>query len=258
MKVIAIDNQKDTLDSIVGELISNNVISDVKGFCDPLDALDFAKSNPIDAVFLEVKLPGLLGIELAKRIRALQPKVFIVFVTDFCQYAVEAFKIRANGYVMKPATREKLMAEIENLQKLLPTKPEKLLCAQCFGHFEVFRGEQPVKFGRAKAKETLAYLIDRGGASVSTAEIAAVLWEDKEYTRSKQIQTQTVITDLLKSLKAADAEQIIRRSRNSLSVDPSKLQCDYYDYLQTGIAMGYAREYMMQYSWAEFKYISLK
>ena len=127
------------------------------------------------------------------------------------------------------------------------------LIVQTFGNFEVFYGDRPVAFMRAKSKELLAYLIDRRGATVTTAEACGILWEDKEYNFSLQRQFQTIVSDLIKSLKMYKIEHVVYRRRNCLSVDVSKLDCDVYKLLEgSGTAKeNYNGEYMSNYSWAE-------
>lgn len=129
----------------------------------------------------------------------------------------------------------------------------KILQVQTFGNFEIFYRGMPVPFRRAKSKELLAYLIDRRGTTVTTAEACAILWEDKEYNFSLQRQFQTVVSELIKSLKVYKAEQLISRRRNCLSVDVSCLDCDYYKLINgdPAVAGQYNGEYMSNYSWAE-------
>lgn len=130
---------------------------------------------------------------------------------------------------------------------------ERKLKVQTFGNFEVFHKGEPVRFSRTKSKELLAYLIDRRGATVTTPEACGILWEEKEYNFSLQRQFQTVVSELMKSLKKVDAEHIIKRKRNCLSVDVSRLDCDYYRFLEGDKkALGrYNGEYMTNFSWAE-------
>ena len=141
-------------------------------------------------------------------------------------------------------TEDKISVIIVNTVKEEQSE-EHLLKVQTFGNFEVFYSGVPISFGRSKAKELLAYLIDRRGA--------AVLWEDKEYNFSLQRQFQTIVSDLVKSLKRHKCDRFIRRRRNCLSIDVAGLDCDFYK-LMAGdklIAKQYNGEYMSNYSWAE-------
>lgn len=152
----------------------------------------------------------------------------------------------------KHLTEDKISVIILNTVRENEWK-HSLLTIQTFGNFEVFYDGRPVDFSRAKSKELLAYLIDRRGAAVTTAEACSVLWEDKEYNFSLQRQFQTIVSDLIKSLKRHKSDHIIRRKRNCLSVDVSGLECDFYKLLagDKDAKVQYHGEYMSNYSWAE-------
>jgi len=143
------------------------------------------------------------------------------------------------------------MCQIDVIEDALPVKR---VMVQTFGNFQVFIDDKPVNFSRSKSKELFAFLIDRRGAGVSTAEIASILFEDKEYNRSVKNQVQTIISQLMEGLRAYGAEDIIVRQWNSIAVDTHKIKCDYFDYLEhIGSArMKYSGEYMINYSWAEY------
>lgn len=208
-----------------------------------------------DVAFLDIEMPGMTGLELAQHIKAVAPKANIIFVTGFSQYAQEAYAIRPSGYVMKPATKEKIIAEIENLRNPpARTVPEKRVRIQCFGDFQVFVDGTPVAFKRAKSKELLAYLVDRRGASCNSIKLAAVLWEDDLYDRARQKQFSVIRADLLKSLRQAGADILAYDTRDSLAVVPDKFDCDYYMALagDTVSINTFVGEYMAEYSWAEF------
>lgn len=75
---------------------------------------------------------------------------------------------------------------------------------------------ETVDFPRTKARELLAYLIDRQGYSVSRANVFAVLFEDKQYDRSMQKQLDVIIRSLRETLRKFDVEDIfLKNSRVS-------------------------------------------
>lgn len=136
------------------------------------------------------------------------------------------------------------------------------LLIQTFGNFEVFYMGKPVIFKRNKSKELLAYLVDRRGASVTTAEACGILWEDKEYDFSLQRQFQTVVSDLMKALEKCNCPHIIYRKRNGICINTSCVDCDVYRLMDgdKSIMTQYRGEYMSNYSWAEITagYLAMK
>lgn len=254
MKIILVDDEKNALYDL--EKIVQSVCPDslITCFRDSDDALAYLGSEQADVAFLDIEMPGISGLELARQIKELQPNTNIIFVTGFSQYAVDAFSVRASGYLLKPASAENVKRELDNLRNPMVPSGQKRLNVHTFGNFEVFFGGVPLSFGRGKAKELFAYLVDRRGAGCTTAELCSILWEDREYSLSLQKQFQTIVSDLLKTLRQAGEEDVLIKRRNFFSVDPSKIDCDYYRFLngEAAAVNSYTGEYMTNYSWAEF------
>ena len=143
--------------------------------------------------------------------------------------------------------------DAEQLDQIL-TKPSKksgvVVRVQTFGEFEVFVNNKPLVWERKKARELMAYLVDKRGASATTAEIALALWDDDSKIRS----VQTIISSLRKTLRKAGVTDVLVKSRNRTAVDVSKICCDLYEFIDGNVAAvnAYRGEYMSNYSWAEF------
>jgi DNA-binding LytR/AlgR family response regulator len=80
------------------------------------EALDLVESKRPQIAFLDIRMPGLSGMEVAKRIAGL---CRIVFVTAFDQYAIEAFEREAVDYLLKPVSRERLLQTVQRLKNQL-------------------------------------------------------------------------------------------------------------------------------------------
>ncbi len=212
-----------------------------------------------DIVWLDIRMPGMSGLEMAAEIMKVSPGSNIVFVTGCPEYALRAFGMHASGYMMKPATEENLREEIENLRRPALKRDNRLLRIQCFGNFEVFRHENIVKFTRSLSKEALAYLIDRRGAGCTVGEICSVLWEDRHADKGLKAQCRVVMATLKRDLENAGAGDVIIKNWNTWGVDTSKVSCDYYDFLKgdSEAVSSFRGEYMSQYSWAEMTVGSL-
>lgn len=223
------------------------------GFLEPEGLLRFVREHPCDVAFLDIEMREMNGILLAKRLKTAQPDINIIFVTGYSDYSLDAFRLHASGYVLKPATPQKVLNELENLRTPVPEAPRARICVQTFGNFEVFADGQPLQFYYTKTKELLAYLIDRRGAALSTNELCAVLWEDKPNTGSSKSGLRHLISDLRATLRSVAAEDILRTARNAYSIVPERLDCDFYRLLEGDAAAisAYRGEYMSQYSWAE-------
>ena len=210
-----------------------------------------ARQALYDAAFLDIELGYTNGILLAKQLKELQPNLPVVFMTSYEKYAVDAFSIHAAGYLLKPVEEEQLERELTFL-KLKNIAKRSVITT--FGGFDISVDGKPLSFKRAKAKELLAYLVDRIGCRVTTKVACAVLWEDLPYNSARKNYFQTLMVELKNTLKEAGAENILHKSRNSYAVNPQNFDCDYYRFLQGDITAinQYHGDYLICYSWAEF------
>ena len=229
--------------------------ADITAFEYPDELLGDAKENGCDIAFLDIHMSEMTGVELAKELKAVNPKMNIIFVTGFSEYAGDAMELHASGYIMKPVTKEKVERELCDLRFPIVPKKDALLRVQCFGNFDVFLPYgSHMRFERSRSKEIFAYLVHRQGSSCTTREIAAPLFEDAPFDKKQQNYVQQLIHALIKSLKAVGAEKAVERSYNALAVNPDVFDCDYYRFkeLDAGAVNAYQNEYMSQYYWADF------
>ena len=216
-------------------------------------ALLICAQKNLDVVFLDINMPDMDGLTMAKEIKKLQPLTNIVMVTAYEQYALDALKLYVSDYILKPAITEDVRNALIHLRN--PVKEyRKGLYVQCFGSFAVFFNGDPVRFGRAKVKELFAYLIDRKGAECSNAELRAVLWKDNVKDDEKQRHYFAQIVYAFRSrLEELGCADIFFQRRDAYSIVPGRIQCDYYEALkgEGNAILRYEGEYMSQYDWAE-------
>ena len=112
--------------------------ADIHAFRYQEDLLEDAKKNGCDVAFLDIHMRGMNGVELAKELKAVNPKMNIIFVTGFSEYTGDAMKLHASGYIMKPVTAAEVKRELEDLRFPIAPKKDALLRVQCFGNFDVF------------------------------------------------------------------------------------------------------------------------
>lgn len=260
MLIVAVDDEKIALEGLVEAIKRAAPDADVYGFRDANQAVDFIKDNSCDVAFLDIEMRGMNGIELARQMKLRNPRINIIFATGYDEYMNQAFTLRASGYVMKPVTQEKIKLEMENLRNPVQTSAKKELRIQTFGNFEVFYGDEPVKFQYSKTKELLAYLIDRNGALCTNGELMAILWEDEENAGGHISYLKNIRKDLVETLEKYGLKDAVSRQRGRIAIIPEKIQCDYFDWL-TGKSTGinaYRGEYMNQYTWSEFTHGDLE
>ena len=118
MTIVCVDDHSVILKGIkqsVEQILPN---ASIVAFANADEALSFANENGCDILISEIELRGTDGLTLAKKIKALNPKVNIIFLTvcDEKEHAKEVMKIKPSGYLVKPANQEQLASELQNLR----------------------------------------------------------------------------------------------------------------------------------------------
>ena len=236
-----------------------DVQDDVIGFQRAEAALEWFVDNTADIALLDINLPDMNGIALAVRIKEKSPDTAIIFLTGYSEYAVDAFKIHASGYLMKPVTQAALAAEIDHALSLyehsVPVIHTAHIAVRTFGKVEIFVNNKPVKFARSRSKELLAFLISRRGGQVSRNELHNVLYSDREYDRPVQKQLDVMIRSMRDTLTEYGISDILVMNRGLLSIRPELIDCDMYRLMDGDpvTVNSYRGEYMTGYSWANNK-----
>lgn len=253
MHIMLVDDEQSALNALQRALHDVAPSAHCAVFLYADEALAHAQKTAVDVAFLDIEMSEMTGLCLAKGLKDTNGLTNIVFVTGHGEYALSAFQVAASDYLMKPVDAKQVATALENLRH--PVRlPDRGVRIQCFGSFEVFVDGKPVVFHRAKAKEALAYLVDRKGASISKKALAAVLWEDQPYSRSLQSHLHKLMEEIERALNAAHAQSFLIKAHGFYAVDTSRFACDYYEF-QKGEPMAvnaYRGEYLSDYSWGEF------
>ena len=247
MKIIAVDDEKIALQGLIASIQKVAPDAEIHGFRLTGEAIAHMENDPCDVAFLDIEMKGMNGVEVAEKLKAINPDVNIIFATGFGSYRDAAFDLHASGYLIKPITEESVKRELENLRR--PVNTPKRLQFHTFGNFEVLFNNQPLRFKYQKTKEMLAYLVDRKGAMCSNEEIIAVLFDDDDH----KAYYQRIRSDLRAVFASIGCESMIIQQKGLLGLAAKEVDCDYYDYLngKTPLEKLYHGEYMDQYSFAE-------
>ena len=259
MRIIAVDTDRKSLDTIRTILEKTAPDSVCDYFEDPLAALAKAREEEIDVAFLETQMPELSGIDLGKYLVDLNPHINLVYISEHTEKAFEALQMHASGYLKKPGTEEKVSGELATLRYPEISKKFKRVFAQTFGDFELFVDGVPVDFKYKRTKEVVAILVNNKGAQTTNGEIIASLWEDDADPDKKLSYLRNLRQDLVNTLSALKVEGMIIKQRGSMAISKDKIECDLYDWLDNGkdSKYKYLGDYMNQYSWAEFVHAEL-
>jgi len=175
-----------------------------------LEAVELVKEHKPDLVFLDIRMPGLTGVEAAKQIAQLPdddewvlPE--IVFITAYDQYAVEAFEQGVCDYVLKPAERDRLQVTVERIKKRLALRsgevePEGPSAGTLQQLLHSLSARVNSAGGAGGAPQYLQWIQASVGQTIQMIPVEDVLFfiSDEKYTR---VQTPTVEALIRKPIK---------------------------------------------------------
>lgn len=118
MKTIIVDDEapaRERLRRLVGEFEEHEVVGE---FANGTDALSACAALKPDVVFLDVRMPGVWGIDVARHLNALEDPPAVIFTTAYDEHAMEAFDAQAVGYLLKPIRKEKLARALRHAGRI--------------------------------------------------------------------------------------------------------------------------------------------
>jgi two-component system response regulator AlgR len=122
MKLLIVDDEapaRDRLRRLLGEIDDCEIVAEAGN---GEEALSCCSEWQPDIVLLDVRMPGLSGIEVARHIDSLEDPPAVIFTTAYDQYAVEAFETEAVGYLLKPVRKEKLAHALRHAARVSPSR----------------------------------------------------------------------------------------------------------------------------------------
>jgi DNA-binding LytR/AlgR family response regulator len=117
IRCIIIDDEPKAIEllKLYAERLNNLMVVDT--FRDPIEAIKFLESHLVDLVFLDINMPNINGISVAKII---DQKSMIIFTTAYSEHAVESYDIGAVDYLLKPISYERFYKSIEKVRPRIP------------------------------------------------------------------------------------------------------------------------------------------
>lgn len=117
--VIIADDEPNAREYLTRLINGNNHLELLGTFQNGLEVLEFCKSMSPDLIFLDIEMPGLNGIETARRIMKNNSNSMIIFTTAYDEYAIKAFELEAIGYLLKPFTNKDFDKAVLRAETLL-------------------------------------------------------------------------------------------------------------------------------------------
>lgn len=198
MKVLIVDDEAPARERLMGMVAGLRDYEVCGEAANGLEALRQTESQAPDIVLLDVRMPGMDGIETARHLASLEEPPAVIFTTAYGEHALEAFETHAAGYLLKPIRREQLERALKGARSLNR--------AQLAGLSE--QQERPAR------THICARL--RGRLELIPIEDVLYFQADQKYVTVRHRHGEVLIEDSLKALEEEFGSRFLRVHRNAL------------------------------------------
>jgi two-component system, LytTR family, response regulator AlgR len=196
LKVLIVDDEppaRERLRSMLAEIADTEVVGEaVNG----IEALSQTHDLAPDVVLLDVRMPGMDGLQAARHLNVLEEPPAVIFTTAYDQYAVEAFEAHAVGYLLKPVRPEQLAAALARAGRLTRAQLQQLAAGE--------------------ARRTHIAARRRDGLKLIPLEDVQYFLADQKYTTVRHREGEDLIEDSLRTLEDEFGSAFVRIHRNAL------------------------------------------
>lgn len=178
-KIVMVEDEQPILDLHKRILEKDNLFHVIASFTSPVEAALELTKIQADAFLLDIEMPKMTGLDLAKKLVEEGIDVPIIFSTAYSQYAAEAFRVQALDYVLKPMSPNIVHGLDERLSKYYGIKKQRNLSrleVRLYGDSEVRINGQSLKWPTKVTEELFYYLLVHEGKIVSKYQIIDDIW----------------------------------------------------------------------------------
>lgn len=214
MNILIVDDEKlgrDRLRRLLEKLGNDNTVVGEAG--DGLSAIERVSELQPDVVLLDIRMPGMDGLEAARHIMKLDKPPAILFCTAYGEHALEAFQIHAVGYLLKPVNTEQLAAALESAKRL---NRAQLQSISQLPATETTAGEPPAP---RHARQHISAKTRHGLELVPIQDVRCFV-ADHKYVTVYHTRGELLVDDTLKELEDEFGERFVRIHRNALVALP--------------------------------------
>jgi two-component system response regulator AlgR len=199
LRVLIVDDEGPARERLRSMLIEAGTFEVAGEAANGEQALDLVDRLQPDIVLLDVRMPGIDGLEVARHLATLPEPPAVIFTTAFDEYALQAFESEVVAYLLKPIRAEKLQAALAKAARL--TRPQL---------------QQIANAAREPNRRTHIGVRGRDGLKLIPLDDVLCFQADQKYTTVKHAKGEDLIEDSLKTLEEEFAPGFLRVHRNAL------------------------------------------
>jgi two-component system response regulator AlgR len=196
LKVLIVDDEPPARERLRGLLAEIGDVEVVGEAASGAEALGHTHDLAPDVVLLDVRMPGMDGLEAARHLNVLEEPPAVIFTTAYDQHAVEAFEAQAVGYLLKPVRKEQLAACLARAGRLTRAQLQTLAAAG--------------------ARRSHVAARRRDGLRLIPVEEVQYFLADQKYTTVRHLGGEDLIEDSLRLLESEFGASFVRIHRNAL------------------------------------------
>ncbi len=197
MKVMIVDDERPALDRISSMLDAESNFDICAQAKNGMEAIKMAESHKPDIALMDIRMPGMDGLEAARHLSEMEEPPAVIFTTAFGEHALEAFDTQAVAYLLKPIRQEKLMEALDKATKL--NKAQLVQLAE---------GE--------KTRRTHICARVRGNLELIPVSDIYYFQADQKYVTVRHVYGEVLIEEPLKALEDEFGDAFMRIHRNAL------------------------------------------
>jgi two-component system response regulator AlgR len=199
MRVLIVDDESPARERLRSMLVENGTFEVAGEAANGEQALDLVDRLQPDIVLLDVRMPGIDGLEVARHLATMPEPPAVIFTTAFDEYALQAFESEAVAYLLKPIRAEKLQAALAKAARL--TRPQL---------------QQIANATRESNRRTHIGVRGRDGLKLIPLDEVLCFQADQKYTTVRHAKGEDLIEDSLKMLEEEFSPGFLRVHRNAL------------------------------------------
>ncbi len=200
MRVLIVDDEapaRDRLSSLVSDLDGHEPVGEAAS---GEEAVELAQRLQPDLVLMDIRMPGMGGLEAARHLATLAQPPAVIFITAYDTFAMEAFEAQAVGYLMKPVRRERLARALRHAAR--PTRPQLAALATA----------------DPETRQVRARIAARLGDALRLIPVDTIYYfqADQKYVTVRHAGGSDLIDEALKDLADEFRDTFVRIHRNAL------------------------------------------
>lgn len=250
LKIIIVDDEKASINVFMDDFLLDNSEVDAKCFKDdPFQAIAYAERTKIDIAFLDVNMPKINGIDLAKKLLEINPRIKFVFISGYERNAeklAEIFEDNFIGLFSKPYQED----ELRDIMNKIFNERQRVVSIRCLDAFNLFVNGDAVRFDTKKSKELLALLVDADGGYVDTDYLVAMLFPEKTAEKGKLLFKDNLYR-LRKTLNRYEIGEIIECNKSQYAFVGKDVKLDVKELSDVNAIL--PENYLIEYSWSSYK-----